>query len=370
MSKEAPSRLVQRGASERPDVLNDRRIDLAARAAWLYHAKGQRQEEIARTLNISRQVVQRLIALAASENLIRFQLIHPLATCISLADRLKDRFQLEYSEVVLSVSSKAENVASIATAAAFYLENLFLQTEPVTVGIGGRRVMREAALCVAPMYRPMHRLFSLMGNMTREGRAGHYDVILGLAERIGAQCYPLPMPVVANTVEEKTVLQAQIAFRASLALVEEASVLMMGIGYVTRDAPLYRDGFITERELETILAAGAAGEMLGNCFDATGHLLDVGHHARLTSFRLQSPPARRTLIVQCGAERVPAIRAAFAGRFANGLITDEETARQLIDDTDPIARPHRPTRIRCKAVRGSGGPTLHGRAREGDTSVT
>ena len=369
MSSDAPSRLVQRGASERSDVLADRRIDLAARAAWLYHAKGQRQEEIARTLNISRQVVQRLIALAASENLIRFQLIHPLATCISLADRLKDRFGLEYSEVVPSVPDRAGNIASIAAAAAFYLENLFQQTEPVTVGIGGRRVIRDAALRVAPMHRPMHRLFSLMGNMTREGRAGHYDVILGLAERIGAQCYPLPMPVVANTVEEKAVLQAQIAFRASLALVEEASVLIMGICYVTRAAPLYRDGFITEEELKLVLEAGAVGEMLGNCFDATGRLLNVGYHKRLTSFRLPSPATRRTLIAQCGAERVPAIRAAFAGRLANGVITDEETARQLIDGIERIARLHHPTRTSCKAAKGSGRPRLRRYAREGDVSV-
>ena len=169
-----------------------------------------------------------------------------------------------------------------------------------------------------------------MGNMTREGRAGHYDVIMGLAERIGAQCYPLPAPVVASTVEEKIVLQAQISFRALLAFVKEANVLMMNIGYVDHDAPLYGDGFITREELETVLAAGAVGDIFGNCFDAAGHLLDIGYHERLTSFRLPSPAVRPTLIAQCGAKRVLAMRAALRGRLANGVITDEETAQLLI----------------------------------------
>ena len=137
----------------------------------MYHVKGRRQDEVAAALGLSRQVVQRLIALAASERLIRFQLVHPLAAAIELTDRLTDRFHLEYCEVVPAAGRRADDVTSIATAAAFCLENLLQRTEPITIGIGGQRVIREAVLRVAPMQRPMHRLVSLMGNLTRQGRA-------------------------------------------------------------------------------------------------------------------------------------------------------------------------------------------------------
>ena len=331
MTDEKSPQPVSRGADGRLEVLTDRRLDLAARAAWLYHAKGKRQDEIAAVLNLSRQAVQRLIAFAAAEHLIRFQLVHPLAEAIELADRLRDHLRIDHCEVVPSTGHRADNVASIATAAAFHLENLLQQAEPITIGIGGQRVIRDAVQRVSPMQRPMHRLVSLMGNMTRQGRASHYDVIMSLAERVGAQCFPLPMPVVTSSVQEKTVLQAQTAFHACLALVEEASLLMMGIGYMNRTAPLHRDDFITDGELDVALEAGAVGELLGNCFDGSGHVLDIGHHERLTSFSLPSPAQRKTLIVQCGAERVTALRAAFKGRLANGLITDEETARHLLE---------------------------------------
>jgi DNA-binding transcriptional regulator LsrR (DeoR family) len=319
-------------AEVRTEVLTDRRRDLAARAAWLYHAKSKRQDEIALALGLSRQVVQRLISLAASENLIRFQLVHPLVEAIELADRLTDRFGLEYCEVALSTGCSADDIASIATAAAFYLEGLLQQTNPIIIGIGGQRVVRDAVLRVAPMQRPMHRLVSLMGNLTRHGRAGHYDAIMSLAERVGAQCFPLPMPVVANSKEEKAVLQAQTAFHACLELVEYASVLMMGIGYMNEAAPLHRDGFITGEELDAALRAGAVGELLGNCFDATGRFVDAEYADRLTSFSMPSPARSKTLIVQCGEKRVAAMRAALVGRLANGLITDEQTARRLLGD--------------------------------------
>lgn len=309
-----------------------RKLDQAARAAWLYHAKGQRQDEVARTLNVSRQNVQRLIALASTENLIRFQLVHHLASAIELEERLRSRFGLVYCEVVPSVADEEGNALSVATALAYYIENMLQGDTPVTIGMGGYRIMRQVAALVTPMQRPMHHFVALMGNMTRHGRASHYDVIMGLAERVGAECYPLPMPVVTGSVQEKNVLQQQMAFKTSASLVDSADLLVSGVGYMAPDAPLYRDGFIVQEELQQMLDDGAVGEILGHCFDASGRLLTGGHHERLTSFAPLSPPRRRTMIAQTGYRRFPAIKAAFGGKLANCLITDEATARALLDE--------------------------------------
>ncbi len=313
-----------------PDPPSDRKLDLAARAAWLYHAKGRRQDQIAAELNLSRQVVQRLIAVAASENLIRFQLIHPLAECIELSERLRARYDLVYCDVAPSQPGVDEDIATVATAAAAYLEAIVLQKAPVTIGIGNGRALRETTSRIAPLARPQHKCVSLMGNLTRQGRASHYDVVMRIAERIGAQCYPLPMPVVTNTLAEREVLQAQLAYQTFLSLVEEASVLMMGIGYMGWEAPLHLDGFITDVELSQAMEAGAIGELLGHSIDAAGRLIRTGYHERLTSFAPQAPATRPTIIVQSGSKRAAAIHAALRERLANALITDENTARLIL----------------------------------------
>ena len=85
--------------------------------------------------------------------------------------------------------------------------------------------MRETANRIPMMNRPQHECISLMGNLTRYGSASHYDVVMRLAERIGGQCYPVPMPVVTNTVEERDFIQNQMAYRSFLSLIEEATVL-------------------------------------------------------------------------------------------------------------------------------------------------
>ena len=56
----------------------ERRLDLAARAAWLYYIGGNTQDEIAAKLSLSRQAAQRLVSLAVTEKLIKFRLDHPV----------------------------------------------------------------------------------------------------------------------------------------------------------------------------------------------------------------------------------------------------------------------------------------------------
>jgi len=315
---------------DRPDPAGDRRLDLAARAAWLYYFKSRTQEQIAVELNISRQIVQRLIALANSERLIRFQLIHPLAECIELSDRLKDRFGLIYCDICPNERGNTEDIPSVASLATFYLENIIQQKAPLTIGMGSGGAMREVSRRLPPIDRPQHHCVSLMGNLTRDGRATHYDVVTRLAERINAQCYPLPVPVVTNTVEEREVLQAQPGYGVLRGLVEEATLLIMGIGFWGPEATLYRDGFITAAETAQAMEAGGVGELLGCAISADGHIVDAAYHDRLTSFIRTGPADRPTTIVASGVYRAPAIRAALKGRLANSLITDENTARLVL----------------------------------------
>jgi DNA-binding transcriptional regulator LsrR (DeoR family) len=317
--------------SDRIDA--DRKLDQAARAAWLYYAKSRRQDDIAQELGISRQVVQRLIALALAENLVRFQVLHPLAECIELADRLKDRFGLHFCEVTLSEAESQEDMPAVATAAAIYLENLLSQKAPFVIGVGNGKAMQETVLRIGQMERPQHKCVSLMGNLTPHGRAGRHDVVTKLAERIGAQSYPLPMPLVTTGVRDREMLQAQLGYKTLQTLVDEANIRVMGCGNIGWQAGIHLDGFISDAELAHSMENGAVGEVLGAAIDASGSLIRDGYVERLTSFHPKPSRRQPVLIVSSGSIRVPAIHAALAGRLANALITDERTARGVLDLT-------------------------------------
>ena len=86
--------------ARRPDGNN--RLDDAARAGWLYYVAGRTQDEIAAAMGISRQSAQRLVSLAMAERLIKVRLDHPIAACLELGLRLKEKFDLRQVDIVPS----------------------------------------------------------------------------------------------------------------------------------------------------------------------------------------------------------------------------------------------------------------------------
>ena len=64
----------------------NRRLDDAARAGWMYYVAGNTQDEIAKKLGVSRQSAQRMVALSVSEKLVKVRLDHPIEKCMDLAD--------------------------------------------------------------------------------------------------------------------------------------------------------------------------------------------------------------------------------------------------------------------------------------------
>ena len=307
-----------------------RRLDLAARAAWLYYIKRRTQDEIASDLGVSRPNAQRLVALAISEGLIKFRLDHPLLKSMELGERMRDRYGLDLCEVAPSVDGQSDRVG-VALLAARFIETLLGATAPQVLALGTGRTLLDTVREVASMERPDHKVVSVVGNLTGDGRASPYDVAIRLADRVGAQCYPLPLPVLADTREECGFLKAQRAYGIVDALVRDADAEVLGVGSIGTTAPLLIDGFVTPDELSELQAAGAVGELRSHPIDAGGRLIDNALTGRLTAMPPCRRPRRPTILVAAGRSKYDALAAALAGRFATGLVVDEPTALRLLE---------------------------------------
>src|SRR5579864_4384887 len=118
------------------------RLDDAARAGWLYFIAGHTQDEIARMLQVSRASAQRLVSLCLAERLITFRLEHPIAACMELASKLKDRFELVHCEVVPTDPASPLSTAGIAERCANLLDATLRSEVPVIVALGTGRSVR------------------------------------------------------------------------------------------------------------------------------------------------------------------------------------------------------------------------------------
>jgi DNA-binding transcriptional regulator LsrR (DeoR family) len=308
------------------------RLDDAARAGWLYYIAGNTQEEIATKLGVSRQSAQRLVSLAMSEGLVKVRLDHPIANCLELAARLKDRFALDFVEVVPSDANSSSTTIGVAEAAAIEIEKWLRSPEPIIMALGTGRTLKAAIDQLPKMECPQHRIVSLTGNITPDGSAAFYNVIFNLADTVKARSYPMPLPVFASSREERDLLHQQPMIKTTLDLAAKANVTFLGIGDLSGDAPLYEDGFITEAELKALQKSGGVGEIVGWSFDRDGRVIEGMTNDRVASAPIPSREKSLVIAIAKGSRKLPGISGAIRRRIINGLITDELTAEALLSE--------------------------------------
>ena len=72
------------------------------------------------------------------------------------------------------------------------------------------------------------RIVSLAGNIAPDGSASFYNVIFAVADASKARSFPMPLPVVASSAEEREMLHKQPLVAAALELAQKADVAFVG----------------------------------------------------------------------------------------------------------------------------------------------
>ncbi len=309
--------------------------DDAARAGWMYYVGGMTQDQIARELGVSRQRAQRLVSRAMAERLIHVRLEHRVSSCLDLEAALIRRHGLRVARVALSLGAGIDPVASIAPTAAAEIERVLRSAEPLVIALGTGRTLRAAVEELMSMECEQHRIVSLNGNISPDGSASYYDVIMRIADRVRAPHYPMPMPVIAQSAEERDLFHALKPIQVVLRLARGADVTFVGVGQMSDDAPLLKDKFITPAELREMQVLGAAGEVAGWVYDSQGRYLESALAQRVAGVRVSTETGRLVIAIAAGAVKLPALVAGLQGRIFNGLITDESTARALLAPIAP-----------------------------------
>lgn len=313
-----------------PGTDNEDRLDLAARAGWLYYVAGRKQDEIASILGVSRQTAQRLVSLAVANKLVRVHVEHPIAQLLEYAARLRTELGLRFAEVVPSDPMSDSTTVGVAEAGAVEIEKRLREPEPKVFAMGTGRTLKAAIDLLPQMDCPQHRIVSLAGNIVPDGSASLYNVIFSIADASRARSYPMPLPVIASSEQEREMLHTLPLVSTALELAERADIAFVGIGELDPNAPILLDGYISKADLEQLNAAGAVGEICGWAFDRDGKVIEGLTNARIAHGPLPPTQSCEVIALAKGERKAPGIKAAIAGKLISGLITDEATARSIL----------------------------------------
>lgn len=312
--------------------LRDDESSMATRAAWLHYAGGLTQSEVAKRLGLTSLKAHRLITRANQEGLVKVYIDGEVSECVVLETELCKRYGLDYCEVVPEFDDEALPLKALGISGAQFLKREIERGEPALIGVGHGRTL---AACVEYLPRTSAgsiRFVSLLGGLTRKFSANPHDVIHRLAERTGAEAYVMPVPMFANTAEDRAVLLGQKGVSEVFDLARAADLLFAGIGTTEREASLVATGMVEQAEMAEVKRGGGVGELLGHFFDDKGKPFETSLSGRVLAVEREDLRNRRIVAVAGGKVKARAIKSVLESRYLGGLITDERTARSLVEE--------------------------------------
>ncbi|MBX2826460.1 MAG: sugar-binding transcriptional regulator [Gammaproteobacteria bacterium] len=310
----------------------DSELSLAARAAWLHHAGGLTQSQVAKRLGVNNLKAHRLISRANQEGLVKVFIDGDITECLELEQRISDHYGLDQCEVIPEFDDDDLPLHALGTAGAAFLRRVVDSSAYNTVGVGHGRTLAACIDKLPGKTRCDTRFVSLLGGLTRNFSANPHDVIHRLAQRTGAPAFVMPVPFFANTVEDREVLLQQRGIHEVFELARQSDLKLVGIGTTEQHASLVATGMIEQTEIEHIAEQGGVGELLGHFFDAGGTPIETALSNRTMSVPLADLEDSSIVAVAGGRFKVAAIRSVLNSRYLSGLVTDERTARALVTD--------------------------------------
>ncbi len=314
-------------------ALND--DELAARAAWLYFAGGLKQSEIAKRFSLPTTTTHRMIARASRQGLVRVFVDVKVESCVQLEDRIAQEFGLSLCLVAPDIGEAAPlPLQTLGLCGANYLTRVLQEQKHGLIGIGHGRTLASLVNMLPAVKAEGTRFVSLLGGLTRKYAANPYDVIHRLSDKCGAEAYMIPAPLFANSAQDKQVLVNQTGVGGIFRMIEEATLCLVGIGAIDTGGRLGQaDTLERKSDLEALVLLGARAEVLGQFVDAEGKLLSTPYDGRAMAPDLASLKGREVVAVAGGSVKLGALTAALKSGFITGLITDEASARGLVERT-------------------------------------
>ena len=307
------------------DTQREQRI----RAAWAYYVEGNTQADVARILGLSRIAVTRLLSEARRRGEVTIAVDSDLAPLVATARALERRFDLARA-IVAPCPGDGDPIDVIAAAAGPYVSGLL--GPGATVGVGWGRTLH--AMLAHLRRRPVEgmRVVSLLGGIAQAKRFNPAEFAWRFAEAFEAEGFLIPAPALVDSPQTRHALLERCGLDQVFQLAEASDVAILSCGGLSGLTTSYRLGHLTEAERDGLARAGAVGDILYNFVDATGAVVDHSVNSRAVSMSLERlQRISRRVLVSGGAGKLDAVRAAILCLRPTALVTDERTARALLD---------------------------------------
>lgn len=308
------------------NVLNgkDEKI-LMSEVAILYYEKKYTQQEIANLMNLSRQTVSKLLIDAAKENIVEIIIHNPQKECEDLQTQICRKFNIKNC-IVTGVSSKNESLRKLMTVktAAEYITSL-IKSGNKKIALSWGRTIQELINVIPQTITNGNTVFPLFGATDNENSYfSSNELTRSLADKIAAQAKYAWFPYLTDSEEDCRMLKRLSYYKKIQELWNSADITILGIGN-TEILRIFEKSFGYNEKRQNVI-----GDIATHFFTEKGEFVELYDNTLCASAE-NIKNSKQTIAIACGDDKVMAISGALHTNIIDTFITDEYTARKILE---------------------------------------
>ncbi len=303
-----------------------------AQVAWAYHVEGMTQGEVARKLGVTRLRVNRALAEARRKGLVRVSFNTAYAACAELESALTSGFGLKGAYVAPAPSDREMTQTIVGAALGNLLSDVLADPSVRLFGMSWGNTLNLATRFMASFDRPDLEVVSVMGGLTRGSELNSFEITTRIANLINARHSYFPAPLYAGSRESRDTIMQLDVFAEVLNKIRAVDALAMAAGDISERSLLMRDALPADTTADELRSLGAVGDVLGTVIDGHGKPINHPINERVIGIGLSDLARIPNVILAVGGDyKVPVVRAILGLGLIDTLVTDQSTARLLLD---------------------------------------
>lgn len=316
---------------DKPVIQADAGDDLKTKVCWLYYMEGQTQDEISKTLGLSRSRVLRFLANSRQSGLVQIRVTSKLSYCVELERALESKYKLERAIVVPKPQNAAATYEILGAVLGGFVSDEI--SGNMTVGLGWGKTLSASLPHIEYREQANIDVVSLLGGLTRVSGSNPSEFAWRLADRVSAACYLLAAPVYAPDARTREALLKHPGIMEIFNRAKKLDLAIVSVGDLSPVSTLSEYFLLDRDELSSLQAAGAVGDVLCRFIDADGNVLDHPVNERVIAVEPQDLSSARKLVLASGGwQKYDVIRGALRLLKPHVLVTDELVAERLVSE--------------------------------------
>jgi len=304
---------------------------LLIKVANMYYIENMKQSDIAAKLGINRTTVSKYLKRAMDAGIVKISIVDDSYAYLEAA--LERKFNLKEVYIVSSSPDSDDVKNNMGKAGLAFLKRIIAVNKTVgfawgsAIGALARQSALEHCSPVAVDFVP------LVGGPENIDSEFHVNTICyKVAQAFAANSHYLYAPAITKTPEIREAIIQDVNYANIVEYWNHLNIAFVGIGAPVKSSNLVWAGAFGKESIDSLAKAGIVGEICSIFYDINGLVVKTDFTDKIIAIGLDKlRKLEYSIGIAASKEKVPAIYGALKGQIINVLISDEETAKLLLE---------------------------------------